>query len=228
MRKSLITGLCIAVVGLLALTAVMAGCGSSTTTTTAAPTTTVPPTTTTTGGTGTTGASGGAPAKITIPLTGDESVPPVQTSASGQAIIMIEASPTGFNISYEIDVTNLVDATAAHIHLGAKGANGPVIVSLFDGPQKSGSFTGVLAQGSITQADLTGPMQGKTFADLAAAVLGGQTYVNVHTVANPDGEIRGQIIIPTGGATTPTTTAGGTATTAAAAGGVTTTSGSGY
>ncbi len=233
MRRSLITGLCIAAVVLLALTAVMAGCGSGTTTTTAAPTTTVAPATTTTGGTGTTGANGGAPAKITIPLTGDESVPPVQTSASGQAIISIEVSPTGFNISYELDVTNIVDVTAADIHLGAKGTNGPVIVSLFNGPQKSGSFTGVLAQGSITPADLTGPMQGKTFAELAAAVLGGQTYVNVHTVANPNGEIRGQIFIPTtGGApgstiTTPTITAGG-ATTTAAAGGVTTTSGSGY
>ena len=125
-------------------------------------------------------------------------------------------------------MTNIVDVTAAHIHLGASGTNGPVIVPLFTGPQKSGSFTGTLAKAAITEADLTGPMKGKTFADLAAAVLSGQTYVNVHTAANPNGEIRGQIIVPgaAGGATP--TTAGGGATTTTAGAVTTTTAGSGY
>lgn len=130
---------------------------------------------------------------------------------------MIEASPSGFNISYDLDVANIVDVTAAHLHLGAKGANGPVIVPLFTGPQKTGSFTRVLAKGTITQADLTGPMAGKTFADLAAAVLAGQTYVNVHTVKSPNGQIRGQIIIPAVGGTA-ATASGGATTTAAASG----------
>lgn len=174
--------------------------------------------TTTTASTSASGPSGAAPAKIEVPLSGDQSVPPLQTSASGNAIIYIEGGPNGYNISFEIDVTNIVDVTAAHIHLGAKDANGPVIVPLFTGPQKSGSFTGVLAKGSITEKDLTGPMAGKTFADLAAAVLGGQTYVNVHTAANPTGEIRGQILVPGAtGAATPTTD--GSATTTTAAGG---------
>jgi hypothetical protein len=149
-------------------------------------------------------------------------VPPVNTQASGTAIIMLEASPNGYNISFELDVTNIVDVTAAHIHLGAADANGDVIVPLFTGPTKSGSFTGVLAKGTITEADLTGPMKGKTFADLAAAVLGGQTYVNVHTVANPTGEIRGQIVIPGAGGGTATTAAGG-----ASGGAVTTTTAAG-
>jgi len=223
MRKSLITGVCIAGIVLFALVAVLAGCGSgSTTTTTASTTSTLAPTTTTTaaGGATTTLANGGAPSQISVPLSGAESVPPVQTSASGTAIITIQASANGFNISYELDVTNIVDVTAAHIHLGAKGTNGPVIVPLFTGPEKSGSFTGVLAKGTITQADLTGPMAGKTFLDLAGSVLAGQTYVNVHTVANPNGEIRGQIIVPGGGATTPTTTAtaGGATTTTSSTG----------
>ena len=95
------------------------------------------------------------------------------------------------------------------------GANGDVIVPLFMGPQKSGSFTGVLAKGAITEADLTGPMQGKTFADLAAAVMSGQTYVNVHTAANKGGEIRGQIILPGAGTAATTATAGATTTTTA-------------
>jgi hypothetical protein len=211
----------------LLLAMLFAGCGSSATTTSATQPATTASTaaSTTTGGSSTSvsGPSGATPAQIEIALSGDQSVPPVQTSATGKATIFIEAGPTGFNISYEIDVTNIVDVTAAHIHLGAAGTNGPVIVPLFTGPQKSGSFTGVLAKGSITEADLTGPMKGKTFAELAAAVLGGQTYVNVHTVKNPNGEIRGQIVIPgaaggtattAAGATTPTTAAG-SATTAA-------------
>ena len=63
-----------------------------------------------------------------------------------------------------------------------------MIIPLFTGPPKSGSFTGVLAQGSILENYATGPFAGKTFADLTAAVLGGQTYVNVHTKANPKGD----------------------------------------
>jgi hypothetical protein len=91
-----------------------------------------------------------------------------------------------------------------------------VIVSLFSGPQKAGSFTGVLAKGAITEADLTGPMAGKTFQDLAAMVLAGQTYVNVHTVANPNGEIRGQIVIAGAAAGLATTTTAGAGTTTSA------------
>jgi CHRD domain len=223
-RRGTTTVLVLVALALL-VAVVLVGCGTSATTTTTAQ----PATTTTVAGPTTTGASGptgATPAKIEVALSGDQSVPAVQTSASGTAIIMIEGGPNGFNISFELDVTNIVDVTAAHIHLGAAGTNGEVIVPLFTGPQKSGSFTGVLAKGAITQADLTGSMQGKTFADLAAAVLSGQTYVNVHTAANPKGEIRGQIVVPgAGGAvtTTPasavTTTTAGAATTTSTAGG---------
>jgi hypothetical protein len=211
------------------LVVALAACGGSTTTTTTA----LPATTTTSAASTTSssvsGPTGGTPVKIEVPLSGGASVPPVQTSATGMAIISLEAGPNGYNISFELDVTNIVDVTAAHIHLGAADANGGVIVPLFTGPKKSGSFTGVLAKGSITEADLTGAMKGKTFADLAAAVLSGQTYVNVHTVANPNGEIRGQIIIP--GASTATTAAAGagaSTTTASGAGASTTTTAGGY
>lgn len=222
-RAALLLVAALAALGLLSVVA-LAGCGGSAATTT----TSVLPATTTTGApsTATSGPSGAAPARFEIPLSGDQTVPPVQTSATGTFIIMLEASPNRFNISFELDVTNIVDVTAAHIHLGAAGANGPVIVPLFSGPQKSGSFTGVLAKGALTEADLTGPMAGKTFADLAALVLGGQTYVNVHTVANPNGEIRGQIVVPgAAGLATTTTADGGTTTTTA---GTATTAGSGY
>lgn len=194
---------------ILALGVVLAACGGGATTTTQPPTTTA------------TGPIGSAPAKIVVDLSGDQVVPPVQTSASGTFTLMIETSPSGtFNISYQLDVKDIVDVTAAHIHLGAAGTNGDVIVPLFTGPPKTGSFTGTLASGTITEADLTGPMQGKTFQDLAGVVLAGGTYVNVHTTANPNGEIRGQIVVSgIGGATTTTGAGGGAVTTTTAAGG---------
>jgi hypothetical protein len=206
----------------LSLGLLLAGCGGGTTTTTEAATSTTVAVTTTSGGTvTTTGPGGNAPARIVVDLTGDQVVPSVQTSATGTFTLLLEASPTGFNISYTLDVSNIADVSAAHIHLGAAGANGDVIVPLFTGPTKTGSFTGTLASGSITEADLTGPMKGKTFQDLASSVLAGQTYVNVHTNKYPNGEIRGQIVLTgatAGAATTTIPAPGGSATTATTVG----------
>ena len=48
-------------------------------------------------------------------------------------------------------------------------------------------------RGNVTDSSLTGPMAGKTVADLQTAMTSGDTYVNVHTDDHPDGEIRGQV-----------------------------------
>ena len=48
----------------------------------------------------------------------------------------------------------------------------------------------------LLQSDLEGPMKGKEISDLVSAMSSGVTYVNVHTQANPNGEIRGQISLP--------------------------------
>jgi hypothetical protein len=194
--------------GLLAtgIVSLLFGCGGTSATTTTSTTST---TVAVTPG----GPVGSSPVRFQVNLTGAEVVPPVDTSASGIFFLYVEAGPNGqYNVSYELDVRDIVDVTAAHIHMAAKGAEGPVIVPLFDGPAKSGSFTGALAQGSILEADFTGPMAGKTFADLTAAVLAGETYVNVHTKAYPNGEIRGQITVPTD-ASTATSSGAGTTTT---------------
>jgi hypothetical protein len=181
--------------------------------------------------------AGGLTTQITINLTGRDEVPPNDSQATGVFTLSIVMGGAGgttgssaaaggagdFTINYKLEVTNITDATAAHIHLGAKGQNGPVIVPLFTGPPKAGSFTGVLAEGTLTEKDLTGPMAGKSFTDLAGAVLAGQTYVNVHTTKLANGEIRGQIMLPTGA------TGGGSTTsivTTASTGIVTTSSGS--
>ncbi len=202
--RRLVLGLVVVALGLLVV-----GCSSNTTTTTSAPATTLTTAAPTTAPPTTAPPAGAAMPTVTVPLSGSDVVPPVQTSASGQATFTIDLTALG--ISYKLEVTDLVDATAAHIHLGAKGQNGPVVVPLFNGPAKSGSFTGVLAEGTITPADMVGDLQGKGLPDLLALMQSAGLYVNVHTKAHPDGEIRGQITlegvnIPAGlipGGTTP-------------------------
>ena len=126
------------------------------------------------------------PMTITVNLTGNEEVPPVQTEATGIA----EFTPMGMDsIEYSVNATNIEGVTAGHIHLGAKGDNGPVVVTLFkyDTPRNE-----VSEKGTITADKLEGPMAGKQISDLGATGANGTLYVNVHTEKNPNGEIRGQ------------------------------------
>jgi hypothetical protein len=70
-------------------------------------------------------------------------------------------------------------ANAAHIHLGAKGKPGNVLVPLCAAPAKP------------CKSGMTGKVTVKK--DVADALERGKTYVNVHTAKNPAGEIRGQV-----------------------------------
>lgn len=69
----------------------------------------------------------------------------------------------------------------------------PVIAPLFTGPKKSGEFSGLLAEGTISDKDLKGPLSGKSVQELARMIQDGNVYVNVHTEKHPAGEIRGQV-----------------------------------
>ncbi len=124
-------------------------------------------------------------------LSGAESVPPVMTKASGTAQLQIaKGSDT---LTYKLTVTDIPNVTAAHIHFGKKGQNGPPVAFLFSGPAKEGPFSGMLAAGVITAKDLFGPLKGKGLSDLIKQIRSGDMYINVHTKDHPDGEIRGQI-----------------------------------
>jgi len=122
-------------------------------------------------------------------LSGAQEVPRVKSPAKG-ALKMIA---TKEEMSFELNVKGITSPTAANIHRGRKGENGPPVAGLFGGPLKLGSFKGILAQGLITQQSLIGELQGKTVADLARLIESGQAYVNILTVTYPLGEIRGQI-----------------------------------
>jgi CHRD domain len=135
-------------------------------------------------------------------LSGDEEVPARDTQAVGVATFKLRED--GAALEFKVNVANIQNAVAAHIHCGAVGVNGPVGVTLFIGSPAAGSVNGTLAEGTITAPD---PGNGCGWTDLAAvlaAIGSGATYVNVHTndgVAPPNtgpgdfpgGEIRGQI-----------------------------------
>jgi hypothetical protein len=111
-------------------------------------------------------------ADITATLTGAQEVPPVTTSATGTAMISIGGDRS---VSGTITTTG-VDGMAAHIHEGASGKNGGVIVPFV----KSGDKWTIPPGAKLTEA------QYKEFQD-------GNLYVNVHSAKNKDGEIRGQL-----------------------------------
>jgi hypothetical protein len=137
-------------------------------------------------------------ANYTAELSGKNEVPDsVSTMASGEALFKLNADQE--IIDYTLTVSNIDSVTMAHIHLGSASENGPILVWLYpvSGPPPQvmpGPVNGVLAQGSITAANLIGPLKGKTVADLEQLMKEDSTYVQVHTQKYPEGEIRGQII----------------------------------
>lgn len=122
-------------------------------------------------------------------LSGDKEVPPVETEASGEAVFELDRD--GEELSYEITVSDIENVVAAHIHCGTADVNGPVGVTLYDGEPVSGD--GVLTEGTVSTPDEGNDCGWETIDDILAAMRGHRAYVNVHTEANPGGEIRGQI-----------------------------------
>lgn len=129
---------------------------------------------------------------FTAPLTGLREVPPVMTPGTGN--VQIGVLPTESSLQVLLTVQNLRQVTQAHIHLGMPGENGPIVVWLFNNPQGVDAVqpTTLVSQ-SFSAANLTGPLAGMNLSALIQEMLRGNTYVNVHTIAHPNGEIRGQL-----------------------------------
>jgi hypothetical protein len=113
--------------------------------------------------------------KFMANLTGGEEVPPVETAATGMADVTWNGDSKELSWTIEFD-----------------GLSGPATAAHFHGPAAAGENAGPV----ITIEDLESPSEGAaTLTDEQAGQLaGGQWYVNVHTEANPDGEIRGQVM----------------------------------
>ena len=111
-------------------------------------------------------------ADVKVALSGANEVPPVTTSAAGSGTITVADDGS---VSGSVSSTG-VAGTAAHIHEAAAGKNGPVIIPL----TKEGDTYKVPPGAKLNSAQMT------SFKD-------GNLYVNVHSAANPNGEIRGQL-----------------------------------
>lgn len=118
----------------------------------------------------------------------------VPANAEGsRGIAWLHINGDGQSMDYSVYFWNIVDPRMGHIHLGGPGVNGPVVVPLFNSTSISGNYSGMIASGTITAKDLTGPLQGKTMDDLFTAMKSGGAYVNFHTVKLPAGETRGPV-----------------------------------
>ena len=124
-------------------------------------------------------------------LHGGEEIPVVVTGAFGSAVVTVDMATR--TITWTVDVFNLPSGvTLGHIHVGAVGAGGPTMVNFVVPVPASNDFR---ISGSATDSGITlRPEQGIRSADDAfQAILGGNTYVNVHSTVNPGGEVRGQL-----------------------------------
>jgi hypothetical protein len=128
-------------------------------------------------------------------LSGTSEVPPVQTTASGFADLDVEVEDGQRVVDYELSFSNISRITQAHIHQGNSSQNGPIIVPLFNASTPTGPVSGQIAEGQITPANFVGPLQGMQLDDLISLMQNGQAYVNVHTEQNPQGEIRGTVVL---------------------------------
>jgi hypothetical protein len=110
-----------------------------------------------------------------VSLSGAQEVPPNNSTAKGAGEIAV--MPDGM-VSGSITVSGMTP-TAAHIHDGASGINGPVIIKL-----------------DRTANGFAVPAGAKLSDEQMAKFKAGNTYVNVHSDAFPPGEIRGQLTAP--------------------------------
>lgn len=119
------------------------------------------------------GKSGGGSSGEKVTLSGQNEVPPAATSASGSGTVTVGSD---CSVSARVSVTGMA-GTAAHIHQGKAGANGPVIVPF----TKSGENT------------FEAPAGAKMNEAQCAAYRAGDTYVNVHSEKFKGGEVRAQL-----------------------------------
>ncbi len=131
-------------------------------------------------------------ARLRAALSGENENPPVNTTATGAALLTYDADLG--TLSFQVAINGIEGLSAIHIHAGSANENGPVLATLFVARPPLPYFSDVI-NGTVTADDL----EDMTMEELVYRMLTGDTYVNVHTGFNPDGEIRGQIGISVGG-----------------------------
>lgn len=128
-----------------------------------------------------------------VVLTGDEEVPPVETDTTGTALLQVNRERT--EIRFRLDIRNadaILGEVGAHLHCAPVGVNGPVVAFLAG--IVPGGFDGtVRMEATLTDSNIINEHCGETIQELVESMLDGSVYVNVHSIDNPGGEIRGQV-----------------------------------
>lgn len=138
----------------------------------------------------------GAQVDFQANLAGVNEVPPVSSTGSGTANIAVEGDSvivTGSFMNLISDVATQIGG-GAHIHVGAVGENGPVVIPLVVSlaeDNRSGTFEA--EENTFVLGELSFP-DGIDADSVLSAIENGNAYVNVHTEAHNPGEIRGQIL----------------------------------
>jgi hypothetical protein len=136
-------------------------------------------------------------------LTGFQENPTLSSSATGTADV--EISKDGNSVSYTLSYSGFgTNIRFAHIHLGRPAINGSIMVFLCANdtppagvppcPQNGGTVSGTLTASNVLAT--TNPPQGVAageFEEFVQALRAEAAYANVHSVAFPAGEIRGQV-----------------------------------
>lgn len=117
-------------------------------------------------------AAGASAAEVKVELSGAQEVPPVQTNATARGAFVVGDDRS---VSGSVTVVGIAP-TAAHIHQGAPGTNGGVVIPLV----KNGDVFSVPAGAKLTEPQFS-------------AFRAGNLYVNVHSTAYPEGEVRAQL-----------------------------------
>ena len=129
---------------------------------------------------------------LTASLHGGNEVPGVSTGSAGTATVTWNTTTKAG--TYRVDVFNMpVGTTASHIHAGAVGVAGPVIVNFTVPAGGISNDFGLTGTFGCTDVVARAPQGINSCEDFEQALLLGNTYVNVHSSANPGGEIRGQL-----------------------------------
>lgn len=125
-----------------------------------------------------------------FPIEGSQEVPSVSTPAYGFASLEYHPDTMRFDLELIVDAIALGDITGAHLHMAPRGLNGPVIINLLASSMFVDDVDGLIR---LFVANVP-------IGDAQPALRSAQLYLNVHTTAFPNGQLRGQVVPAPAGA----------------------------
>jgi CHRD domain len=133
--------------------------------------------------------------KLAAKLSGGNETPAkILTGAFGNAECVAEVQKE--EVSCTGTVFNLPSGvTVGHIHVGPPDVTGPVVCNATVTPNVSNDFNFTIGPCTSSTIILRPDLGIRSFQDFLQAVLGENTYVNIHSAVNPGGEVRGQLLV---------------------------------